>query len=247
MCRAGLLFALVGVITVLVADGQRLFGECMALMIDREVDIDAVREKPTTGPEAVAATARHRPDVVLLDYWIPGPVNGALVAREIRALARPPAVLLLSWMHGAQHAQAALDAGASGFLPKSLSVPQLLVAIRRAHLGDPLVYAEQLAALLDDIDRRGEEAEDRWARLCSLSPAEFQLLQQLSQGRPAAEVAAELAISTGTLKNRLHRIYRKLGVKTQLEAVTMARRERLFPETGAPGTAQYLESDHPEP
>lgn len=236
MCLGSRTLGLVAAIRVLVADAQRLFGDCLALMIDRAPGIKVVPGTATTGPAALEAAARHRPHVVVLDYWIPGPSNGPSVTRELLQGVSRARVLVLSWVHGPQHAQAALEAGASGFLPKSLHLVQLVEAIRRAHLGEPLVYGEQLAALLDEIERRSEEAEARWERLCSLTPREVAILQLLAEGRPGTEVAAELHMALGSLKTRVHHILRKLGVKSQLEAITMARRERLLQVPGAPGT-----------
>lgn len=228
--------SLVADITVLVADAQRLFAECLGVMLGREAGLRIAPCHPATGPEVVEAAARHRPGVVVVDYWVPGPHDGPSLIRELAGSEPPLRVLALSWIHAPEHVQSALEAGAAGFLPKSVSLAQVVEGIRRCAAGEPLVYGEQLATLVDDLARRGEEAEERWRRLQTLTAREVEILRLLADGRPGAEVAAELHIALGSLKTRVHRILRKLGVKSQLEAVTMARRERLLEVRVAPGT-----------
>lgn len=225
-------------VSVLVADGQRLFVDALILALALEPDLELVAAQPTTGEAAIEAVAEHRPDIVLLDYFIIG-IGGTEAARIMSTLSPAPRVLLLSWISGPDHVQKALAAGAVGFLPKSLTVDQIAEAVRRAHRGDPLVYGDQVAAMVDGVVRRSEEAEERWAKLKSLTDREIEVLERLGQGQTRKQIAQELHIAVGTVKNHVHSILSKTGAKTQLEVVLMARHERLIVEPGQPRARPY--------
>lgn len=220
---------------VLVADGQRLFAEALGLALGRRSELEVLGVYPATGGDAVDTAMDHRADVVLLDYWIPG-MNGPAATRALLTWSPGVKVLLLSWYHGPNQVQEGLLAGAAGFLPKSITFDQLVDGILRAHAGEPLVYAKELARLVDAIEKRAEEAEERAKRLMTLTQREVEILQHLCQGRPAKQVAGELHIAVGTLKNHVHKILAKTGARTQLEAINMARYEGLIGEIGPPGS-----------
>lgn len=222
-------------VTVLVADGQRLFAEALATALRAAPDLQVVAEYPTTGPVAAQAVIRHHPDVVLLDYWMPG-MDGPSTTRAILAWSPRTKVLLVSWFHGPAHVQEALDAGACGFLPKSLRLDQVMAAVRRASDGEALVYGAELAQLVEDIEGRLDEADDQTERLLALSPREVEVLQLLGEGRSARQISEDLFISAGTVKNHIHRILAKTGAQSQLEAVAMARRAALIQDRYYPGT-----------
>lgn len=220
-------------ISVLVGDGQLLLAEALASALRQFPDFKVFPEHHTTGRETVEAVVRLRPDVVLLDYWMPG-MDGPAATRAIHAWAPATKVLMLSWFHGPRQVQEALAAGAVGFLPKSLTLQQVVLSIHRAIAGDPLVYADRLADMVDVISDRYEEALERWQRLMKLTPREVEILQVLCQGRPAKQAAKELRITVGTLKNHVHNILQKTGAATQLQAINMARHEGLIREMGPP-------------
>ncbi|HUP70378.1 MAG TPA: response regulator transcription factor [Acidimicrobiales bacterium] len=222
-------------IVVLVADGQRLFAESLGSALAHHGGFYVIGEHPTNGGGAVEAVMRHRPDVVLLDYWIPG-MDGPAAAHAIASWSPGPKVLILSWFHGQIQVQKALAVGVAGFLPKSLSLAQVAAAIGRAHAGEPLVFAEQLSNLVADIDQRYDDALRRGELLRLLTSREVEILQVLATGRPGREVAAELSIALGTLKNHVHKILAKTGARTQLEVINMARHEGLIRDVGPPIT-----------
>lgn len=217
---------------ILVADAQRLVAETLAISL-RYAGFEVVDEYPRTGGDAVAAAREHDPEVVLMDYWIPG-MTGPAATRLILERRPDTKVMLFSWFHGPTQVQEALAAGAAAFIPRGISFQQVVEGIQRATSGEPLVYAEQLAEVLDEISRKAEEAEERARRLKSLTPREIDILQHLCQGHPAKHVAAQLGISVGTLKNHIHRILAKTGARTQLEAINMARHEGFIREIGPP-------------
>lgn len=206
---------------VLVADTQTLFGQAVGTALDQEPDIEVIRQYPTRGRDALETIEHHQPDVVVYDNWMLE-VDGPTATRALASSAPATKVLILSWYHGPVHIQAALNAGAAGFLPKSLRLDQLIEAVRRAAAGDPLVFGEELARLIEGIDERFGSGSEFGERFASLSPREMQVVRALAAA-PAAQVAESLGISAGTLKNHIHHIMAKTSTATQLEMVSLAR------------------------
>ncbi|HUP70595.1 MAG TPA: response regulator transcription factor [Acidimicrobiales bacterium] len=209
-------------ITVLVADSQRLFAEGVAVSLSREPTLDVLHEFHVTGLEALAAISRLRPQVVFYDYWMVG-VNGPAATRAIHVSAPQTKVILLSWFHGQRHVQEALEAGAVGFLPKSVRVDQVVEAAHRAAAGDPLIYGDELLRMVESIETRADEDDARWSVLSTLTVRQLEILQLLALGPPTKQMARELNITVGTLKNHISGMLIKTGARSQLELVNMAR------------------------
>lgn len=214
------------VIRVLVADTQALFAEAVGTALDQEPDIEVIRQYPTRGRDALETIEGDQPDVVVYDNWMLE-VDGPTATRALASSAPRTKVLVLSWYHGPRHIQAALNGGAAGFLPKSLALEQLIEAVRRAAGGDPLVFGEELARLMESIDERIDNVYEVRKRFASLTPRELQVLRALARPAPTAEVAQSLGISAGTLKNHLHHIMAKTSTTTQLEVIGLARELKL--------------------
>src|SRR5687768_198082 len=104
-------------VSVLVADPQRLYGESLAAALGAQPGIRALPEFPADSDAVVGAARRLRPDVVLVDQWMGGRLDAPGVAWELRSDLPGVKVLLLSWVVTAAQVDAALGAGAAGFLP----------------------------------------------------------------------------------------------------------------------------------
>ncbi|MGI8427016.1 MAG: response regulator [Actinomycetota bacterium] len=209
--------------TILIADSQRLFAECLAGMLSRLDDMWTLEELPATGPAAVEAAAVWTPDIVLLDHWIPG-MDATVVLSSILARVKDVKILVLSWFHGPDHIQSALRAGASGYLPKSISLSQLAEAIRKANRGEVPVFIEELGHMVQHLTTRADESLAIAKRFEHLTPREIQILTVLAGGRPIEEVANGLSISPHTLKTHIRNILSKTGARSHGEAVGLALR-----------------------
>ncbi|HUR18115.1 MAG TPA: response regulator transcription factor [Acidimicrobiales bacterium] len=207
---------------MLVADSQRLFGEVLGTALDLEIDLEVIPHYPTRGRAALDAIRRHQPDVVIYDQWMLE-VDGPAATRVVASFSPATKVLVLSWYHGPLQIQAALGAGAAGFLPKSLRLEELIEAVRRAAAGDPLVFGEELARLVESIDDRWQGGVELEERFGSLSPREIQVLRALAGAAAPPQIAEALGISIGTVKNHIHHILAKTATSSQLEVVSLAR------------------------
>ena len=220
-----------GLIKVLVADAQRLFAESLATGLAQYPDfhVQFVRPKTllTTGLDAAHAAVRVKPDVALVDFWM-AEMAGPALTRMILAWVPGIKVLVTSWFHGPRDIQAALNAGARGFLPKSLDLDEVAEAVRRANRGDKLAYEQQARDLSEAIEERELEAKKVWERIGRLTPREVDVIRMLATGRSAREVAKTLGIALGTLRIHVNRIINKLEAESRVQAVAVARNAGLI-------------------
>lgn len=211
-------------IRVLVVDDQPLFreGVLMLLAADREL---AVVGEAGDGETAITLAAELAPDVVLMDLRMPG--CGGVVATA-RILADRPAtkILVLTTFDDDHSVFPALRAGAVGYLLKDVSAADLRKAIRDAAAGaSPLVPAVA-AKVVGELTRR--MAQDRAPLGVApapdlLSERERDVLRAIANGASNKEIASQLFIAEGTVKNHITHILEKLGVADRTQAALKAR------------------------
>jgi two-component system response regulator DesR len=198
------------VIRVLIAEDQAMVRGALASLLSLEGDIEVVAEVDR-GDRVLAAVRRTRPDVALLDIEMPGG-DGIAAAAELAREAPQTRSLILTTFGRPGYLRRALRSGASGFLLKDAPAGELAAAIRTVVAGeravDPVLAAEALA--------EGESP---------LSPREHDVLAAASGHETAAEIAAELHLSEGTVRNYLSAAIRKLGARNRREAVEVALRK----------------------
>jgi DNA-binding NarL/FixJ family response regulator len=180
----------------------------LAASLELADDVKVVAEAER-GEEALAAYARHRPRVVLMDLQLPG-MNGIETTAALRARDPAARVLVFSTFMRDDEIQAALDAGALGYLPKSASRDELLAALRavaqgRTHLPGDL--AHRLRAL-----RLGP----------AITPREREILALIAAGHANKEIAAIFEISEDTVKRHVSHILEKLDVNDRAQATAEA-------------------------
>jgi len=220
-----------GRIRVLVADAQRLFAESLATALAQSPDLEVSFVQPktplTTGLEAAEAVIRSKPDVAVLDYWLTE-MQGEALVRMVLGWRPDTKVLITSWFHGPRDIEAAVGAGALGFLPKTHAVGEIVQAIRDVHAGRTLLQAERDQELVQTIAGHEEDAKGLWERLITLTPREVDVIRMLATGQPTKQIAEAMEISQGTLRIHLNNIMTKTGVETRMEAVALARQAGLI-------------------
>ncbi len=212
-------------IVVMVADRHRLFAETLGRALELAPGLEVGALHFGEGHSAIDAAVAVQPDVVLYDFWMPG-TSGPAAARYLASWAPTSSVLLLSWLHGPYQVREAYDAGASGMIPKSVSLAELTTAVGEVYAGLPLGCSEPVTR---GVARActGHESSSCWARLKSLTLRELAVLQLLSEGRSVPEVALGLGIARSTAKNHVHNILRKTATASAPEAVDLAQHEGL--------------------
>lgn len=210
-------------ISVLVADAQRLLAESLRVSLSLEPDMDVIDEHPSSGLDAVEVLVRTKPDVALVDYWMTG-MEGPALTRL--ALSRSPGlkIVLLGWFHGQNEIEAAKEAGATAFLSKELSDKDLARGVRQVAHGDAAARAKPRGRQPAPAAAEGAA----WQKLVSLTPREIEILSQLAIcGRPQ-EAAKQLSITQNTMRLHIQHILAKTGARNQVEAVAMARKHGLI-------------------
>ncbi len=197
---------------VVVVDDQELIRRGLRLLLETTDDVDVIGEAPN-GREALAVIASTVPDVVLTDANMPVLDGVGLVAALAEQPDAPPVIMLTTFDDEAL-VRRALDAGAAGFLLKDASTDELVVAIRAVAEGglviDPRVAraAMRPPAPASPTDAGGSEPD---SPLALLTRAERQVAVLVATGATNSEVAAELVLAEGTVKNRVSSLLRKLG------------------------------------
>jgi DNA-binding NarL/FixJ family response regulator len=195
-------------IRLLIVDDHFVVRIGLTSALNLEPDLQVIAEA-RNGREAVALYQKHRPDVVLMDYQLPE-LNGAQATAAIRALDPHARIIILSVYKGEEDVHRAVEAGASGYLPKSAEPRELIEAIRAIRNGDRYFPAAISAALAQ-----------RQAR-AKLSDREHEVLVMIVKGRSNKEIAAAMGISENTVKVHTTRVFEKLNVADRLEAATAA-------------------------
>lgn len=208
-------------VRVVIADDEPLIRAGLHAIFEGAGGIEVVAVA-ATGEEAVAASRRYRPDVVLADIQMPR-LGGLDAARQILAMTPAPKVIMLTTFDLDEYLYEAMRAGASGFLVKDTPRDQLVAAVRTVAAGDALLSSSVARRLIERFVQAppGRPDPSQPARQ-SLSPREADVWRALARGLSNAEIAAELFLSEATVKTHVARILAKLHVRDRIQAVIAA-------------------------
>ena len=209
-----------GAIRVLIVDDHDLFRAGLASLLAMHPDIEVVAQA-SGGRMGIRLADELQPDVVLMDLRMPD-VEGPEATREI--LARNPGmrVLVLTVATDDSDVEAALMAGACGFIAKDTPVARVAVAVRAAAEGVAWLSPRAAAVVLDRIRRQAAEQEPEVAADERLSVRELDVLRLIARGMENADIAEALAISPRTAKNHVSNILAKLGLSSRVQAAIYA-------------------------
>lgn len=208
-----------GIIRVVVVDDHTIVREGLATMLQAYPDLTLVGEA-ADGERAVQLCQEVRPDVVLMDLMMPR-LDGAAATRAIRQAQPTVRVLALTSFIEDEMVKQAVQAGAVGYLLKSISAAELANAIRAAHAGSTALAPEAARVLIDSATAPPALGHDLTAR-------EREILGFLVQGLSNAQIARKLSIRPSTVKNHMSSVMTKLGASSRTEAATLAIRHKLI-------------------
>ncbi|MGW1346233.1 response regulator transcription factor [Kribbella sp. NPDC002412] len=194
-------------IRLLIADDQALVRGALAALLDLEADLEVVSEVGR-GDEVIEAARAAKPDVALLDVEMPG-LDGIEAAAALRSAVPGVRILMVTTFGRPGYLRRAMEAGAAGFVVKDTPAAQLADAVRRVHQGlrvvDPSLAAETLVAGTSPLTAR-----------------ESDVLRAALEGGTVADIAKELHLSEGTVRNHLSAAIGKTGARTRAEAARIA-------------------------
>ncbi len=214
-------------IRILVVDDHTLFRRGLSALLARDPQLQVVGDAGDAG-EAIRRAQELQPDVVLLDNHLPG-VNGVDAIGSLREAAPQARVLMLTVSEDGQDLAAALRAGASGYLLKTIEGDALGDSLRRAMRGESVVAPEMTGKLVaayrhaasgaarDDIP-----AAPPASVLDQLSAREQDILRGIARGDSNKEIARHLGIAETTVKIHVQHVLRKLDVSSRVHAAVIA-------------------------
>lgn len=206
-------------IRIVLCDDQRLFRDGLRTILEMEPDFEVVGEA-ADGEEGVTLTQRLRPDLILLDVRMPR-MDGVEATRRIRAAGHTQ-VVILSTYDDDEFIVEALKADAAGYLLKDFPSEELIKALRTIHHGGGVLIPSPIAAKVVKEIRRDHRPETGALQLDPLTQREEDVLRQVALGRSNKEIATQLALTEGTVKNYISRIYAKLGARDRTQAALWA-------------------------
>jgi two-component system, NarL family, response regulator DesR len=196
-------------IRVLLAEDQAMVRGALSALLRMEADIDLLAAA-ADGESAWRELQRLQPDVLVTDIEMPG-LSGLELAQRIQRQQLATRVIIVTTFARAGFLRRALESGVCGYLLKDAPAEHLAEAIRKVHRGGRAIDP-QLAL-------------DAWSEADPLNDRERQVLRLAGEGMSAGEIATQLNLSSGTVRNYLSEAIGKLGVGNRIEAYRLARQK----------------------
>ena len=210
---------------MVVVDDHDLFRSGLTAVLNGEPDITVVGQA-SQAAMGVRLALELRADVVLMDVRLPK-TTGIEAARQILAQAPEARILMLTVVAAEADVEAALLAGACGYLLKETPLHEVVSAVRAASAGDSWLSPQAASTVLDRLRRISLEPGNEVDPTTLLSSRELDVLRLVARGLDNAQIAAQLCISPRTAKNHLSSILSKLGMDNRVQAAICAVRHGL--------------------
>lgn len=215
-------------VRVLVVDDQRLLRDGIASLLEIQEGINVVGTA-ASGEEALERSLVLCPDVILMDVRMPGMDGVAATQRILRQLPTCH-ILMLTTFDDDEYVREALRVGASGYLLKDIPASDLARSVHAAHKGiyqlDPAIAAKVVSAIARVAS--GVPVEEDISKHIDITAREIEVLRLIAQGATNREIATQLVISEGTVKNHISNLLGRLGLRDRTQAAIYAREHGLL-------------------
>jgi len=210
-------------IKVLIVDDQELIRESLKVILNVSPDIEVVDAVPSVA-EALRSAARYRPDVVLMDIRMPG-MDGVEGTKLVMDRYPQTKVIILTTFDDDEYVFGALKNGASGYLLKGSSVSELSEAIRVAHTGGAMINPNIASKVISQFSSMAKssarlQVDEKLAE--DISRSEWQIVRAVGRGLSNKEIAQELCLSEGTVRNGISNVLSKLGLRDRTQLAIWA-------------------------
>lgn len=208
-----------GKIRILIADDHAVVREGTRQILEQEQDLEVVGEAGD-GEETVALATDLKPDVAIVDISMPK-LDGIEATRQIKSLCPAISVLILTAYDDEQFIFSLLEAGAAGYLLKTVRGRELVDAVRAVNAGESVLHPLIARKVLNRfVPASGKAAQEE--QLEVLSAREMEVLSLAARGLSNQDIASELCLSIRTVQGHLGHIFNKLQVGSRTEAVVHA-------------------------
>jgi DNA-binding NarL/FixJ family response regulator len=209
-------------VKILIADDHAFVREGTRRILEQEPDLEVVAEAGD-GDEAVKYACDLKPDVALLDVSMPR-MDGIEATKQIKALCPSVAILVLSAYDDDQFIFGLLEAGAAGYLLKSVRGKEIVEAIRAVHAGESVLHPSVARKVLNRFANvKGKLRKKKSTEV--LTEREMEVLKMVTRGSSNKDIAEALCLSVRTVQGHLANIFNKLRVSSRTEAVVHALKE----------------------
>ena len=195
-------------IRILLAEDQAMVRGALTALLNLEDDLEVVAEV-SQGDQVLPTAKKTKPDIALLDIEMPG-TDGLSAAKALHKDLPSCRILILTTFGRSGYLRRAMESGAVGFLLKDAPADQLAIAIRRVIAGERVVDPELALSALSDGDN-------------PLTARERDVLKASLEGASIADIAVQLYLSEGTVRNHISTAIQKLNVHNRMEAAHIAR------------------------
>ncbi|MCA9900577.1 MAG: response regulator transcription factor [Ardenticatenaceae bacterium] len=207
-------------ITVLLVDDHKVVRQGVRAFLQAQADIEVVAEADS-GETAVTLAAEHAPDVVLMDFVMPG-MDGVAATRLVKAQSPRTQIIMLTSYHQDEHIFPAIRAGALSYLLKDIEPTALAEAVRQAAQGEAVLHPRVAARVVQELHGSRQESVNVFTEL---SDRELEVLRLIADGANNGSIAAQLIISEKTVKSHVSNILSKLHLADRTQAAVLAWRE----------------------
>ena len=212
-------------VRLLLADDHAMIRQGIRMILESQPDMEVVGEA-STGREAIALTATHHPDVVLMDLTMPD-LNGMEATIAIKRQHPEVQVLVLTMHDSQEQFFKLLQVGASGYILKGDDKNELLAAVRAVARGGVFLHPTLAKCLVENFVHPGGGAREGASHL-RLTDREVEVLRLIAEGRTNREIANSLILSSSTVEHHRENIMAKLGLHSRADLIKYAIRHGII-------------------
>ncbi len=204
---------------ILIADDHAVVRAGLRALLEQQPDFNVIAEAES-GSDAVRQAMTYQPDIIVMDIRMPGGLSGIEACEQIHEQVPQSKVIMLTSYAEDELVMDAVRAGAVGYVLKRVGSGDLVDAIRMVGKGDALIDPSMTKALLEEVRQAAQVKEA--SAFSGLTPQEMRILALMVEGLTNREIAAQLFLGEGTVRNYVGNILSKLQVSNRAEAAVFA-------------------------